>query len=355
MIFPNTLFSGYWREGHVQGIAVDKEKGYIYYSFTTMLLKMDIQGNTVASVTKLAGHLGCITFDPDRRRIYGSLELKHDVIGTDIIARTGWDPNQEDNFYLVSFDADAIDRMDMDAETDGIMQAVWLAEVCADYRETDPISNCLHRYGCSGCDGTAYGPVFGSSADSPGKIMLAYGIYSDVQRQDNDYQVILQYDPDVFDAYGQPLCQSKPHHSGPSHSQARYFLYTGNTTYGIQNLEYDSVSRTWLVAVYTGKKEWFNNFPMFFIDAGATAREQYLTGRGKERGQVLTLAPLGESGTQGIRGSWFPLGATGICSLGDGTLYFSCPQEDLEKRTYASQVERYRMNPYGGQLFERIW
>ena len=345
--YPATVFSGYWKEGHVQGIAVDTEKGYIYYSFTTMLLKTDLYGKTVGSVKKLAGHLGCITFDPDRRKVYGSLELKHDAIGAGIIARTGWDPNSDDNFYLARFDVDRIDRMDMDAEADGIMDTVWLGDVAADYKSVDPVSGCLHRYGCSGFDGTGYGPVFGRDADSPKKIMLAYGIYEDNDRPDNDHQVILQYDPGVFDTYGQPLCQENPHCSGPAGCERRYFLYTGNTRYGVQNLEYDAFSRTWLVAVYKGKKERFPNFPLFFIDVGVAAKEQPLTGRGNEKGMVLSLAQLGQMGGEGIRGSHFPLGATGICSLGDGKLYFSRPLQNAQDKTFASQVELYEMTPDG--------
>ena len=64
MTLPNAMFSGYWQEGHVQGIAVDTERGHVYYSFTTLLLKTDLQGVPIGSVRKLAGHLGCITFDP---------------------------------------------------------------------------------------------------------------------------------------------------------------------------------------------------------------------------------------------------------------------------------------------------
>ena len=184
--------------------------------------------------------------------------------------------------------------------------------------------------------------------------MLAYGIYSDLQRQDNDYQVILQYAPEIFDLYGRPLRQTAPHYSGPERSEARYFLYTGNTTYGIQNLEYDPFSCTWMVAVYKGQKECFTNFPLFFIDGKISGEEQRLTGRGAERGRVLSLAQLGEAGAQGIRGSRFPLGATGICSLGDGRVYFSRPLENPQMRTFASQTELYRINPDSSELFERI-
>lgn len=343
MQLPNSIFSGHWKEGHVQGIAVDLEKGHIYFSFTTILLKTDLQGTPLGSVRNLAGHLGCITFDPQRRRVYGSLELKHDAIGKGIIQRTGWDPSGEDNFYLVSFDIDRIDRMGMDAEADGIMLAVWLKDTVEDYKATDPVSAKAHRYGCSGFDGTGLGPVFGADPDSPKKIMVAYGIYSQTGRTDNDHQVISQYDPSIFELYGRPLNQSAPHHSGPASFEERYFLFTGNTRWGVQNLEYDPHSHCWLTAVYKGEKEDYTNFPMFFIDGAVAPAEAPLAGRGGETGKVLTLKKLGTEGAHGIWGSHFPLGSTGIFAVGDGTYYFSEPQKDLEEKTFASHVLLHRM------------
>ena len=348
-MIPNEMFSGNWKEGHVQGIAIDPEGGHIYYSFTTILLKTDFAGNPVGSVRNLAGHLGCITFDPDRRRVCGSLELKHDSIGQGIINRTGWDPSSEDNFYLVAFDVDKIDRMEMDAETDGVMRAVWLGDVVDDYTKEDAFSGKLHRYGCSGIDGTAYGPVFGAPADSPKKLMVAYGIYSDLERADNDHQVILQYDPSVVDEYGLPLTQAEPHHSGPP-AEARYFLYTGNTNWGVQNLEYDPASRLWLVAVYRGKKERFPNHPMYFIDGSAAPRMDKLIGRGDEVGAQLTLGdPVGTG--EEIPGSAFPLGSTGVWAAGDGTFFFSTPGRNKEEKTFNSTVNRYCMNTDCAECF----
>ncbi|MBR6709656.1 MAG: hypothetical protein IKL84_08275 [Clostridia bacterium] len=346
---PNKMFSGDWREGHVQGIAIDPEGGHIYYSFTTILLKTDFDGNPVGSVRNLAGHLGCITFDPDRRRVCGSLELKHDSIGRSIINRTGWDPSSEDNFYLVSFDVDKIDRMEMDAETDGVMRAVWLGEVVDDYLAQDEASGQPHRYGCSGIDGTAYGPVFGEPADSPKKLMVAYGIYSNLERTDNDHQVILQYDPSVIDTYGLPLTQAAPHHSGPA-AEARYFLYTGNTNYGVQNLEYDPASHLWLVAVYRGKKDCFPNYPLYFIDGSKAPKEGELTGRGGERGLLLTLGDPAGMGAE-IPGSEFPLGSTGVWSAGNGDVYFSAAGRNQEEKTYNSTVCRYRLDTGCAECF----
>ena len=81
---PKKIFSGNRDRFHVQGIAVDLKRGYIYFSFTTELLKMDLQGNLIGSVTGLTGHLGCLSLHPEDGRLYGSLEYKNDVIGKGI-------------------------------------------------------------------------------------------------------------------------------------------------------------------------------------------------------------------------------------------------------------------------------
>ena len=350
---PCRIFSGYHQEGHVQGIVVDALRGYVYYSFTTILLKTDLLGNAIGSVCNLAGHLGCLTFDSDDNRVYGSLELKHDGIGMGIIRRTGWDPSSEDSFYLVSFDVDKIDRMNMDAEKDGVMRAVYLRDVVKDYLAIDEASGKKHRYGCSGIDGTALGPVFGADKHSEKKIMIAYGIYSETDREDNDYQVILQYDKSVIAEYAKPLNQEAPHHSGPDTFEKRYFFYTGNTNYGIQNLEYDPYSENWFVSVYCGKKETFTNFRMFVIDGTKSPTLQVLCGRGEETGEVLSNAGLGECGLDGeVYGSHFLYGATGFASLGDGTFYISHPDSNKETRTFASTAVKYRYAPKTAELFE---
>lgn len=358
--FPRLIHSGYWPEGHVQGIAVDEAGGYVYFSFTTILLKTDLAGNPVGSVCNIVGHLGCITFDPDRRRVYGSLELKHDAVGQGIMNRTGRDLAAEDAFYCVSFDCDRIDRMNMDAEvTDGeghsVMTALWLPDVVRDYADTDEVSGAAHRYGCSGIDGTAYGPVFGAAADSPKKIFIAYGVYGDTSRTDNDHQVIVQIDPSHVETYGKPLTQAAPHHSGIP-CEARYFFYTGNTTYGVQNLEYDAHTRTYLAAVYVGKKESFENHPLFFIDATVAPRLGALTGRGGETGLLLTPAHPTARLEDPLGGCGFPLGQTGVYAFGDGTYAYSQHLTRVEEggRTYASDVCLYRLDEESDLTFSLV-
>lgn len=340
--------------GHVQGIAIDEQAGHAYFCFTTVLVKTDLSGRVLGTVGHLAGHMGCITIDPARRRLYGSLELKHDAIGKGIIQRNGqWDPSEEDSFYLVSFDIDKIDRMDMNAETDGVMKAVYLRDVVKDYTERDERCDLDHRYGCSGIDGIGLGPVFGADPDSAQKLMIAYGVYGQPEACGNDYQVILQFDPSVVDRYGTLLCQQSPHHEGPDACEARYFLYTGNTTYGIQNLEYDPFTRRWLVAVYVGKKPQFPNYPMYFIDATRSPRMEPLIDRAGECGAVLTLAD-GTEQSGALSGSSFSLGQTGVWARGDGRYWFSVPLHDRERGVYNSELVAYRYDPAAKDGFAQL-
>ncbi|MGI6166731.1 MAG: hypothetical protein ACOYIA_01165 [Eubacteriales bacterium] len=322
MNLPREIDGGAWKNGHVQGIAVDTERKYIYFSYTTVLVKADLCGRVVGTVTGLYGHLGCLAFNDADRRVYGSLELKHDSIGKGVMKKTGVTIAEEDSFYVAIFDVDKIDRVGMDAERDGIMTAVYLGEVVRDYSSADP-NGLPHRYGCSGIDGISFGPVFGAAKDSPKMLMVAYGIYGEPNRAGNDHQVVLQYDWRTFEKHEQPLTQSNPHHSGPE-ADKKYFLFTGNTSWGIQNLEYDAYTGDWYAAVYVGKKSEFPNYPMFIIDGSVPPREGELKGRDGERGLLLSLKPEGVFHEKsGIWGTTYPYGQTGMCSLGDGYFYMS--------------------------------
>ena len=48
--FPKKIDTGLWDAGHIQGIAVDEEKGYIYYSYTTIFVKAKLDGTVVGYV-----------------------------------------------------------------------------------------------------------------------------------------------------------------------------------------------------------------------------------------------------------------------------------------------------------------
>ena len=349
---PVKIFSNYFKGGHVQGIALDKEEGYIYYSFTTQLVKTDLHGNFIGSVKNILGHLGCITFDPDRRKVYGSLELKHDSIGKGIMKVTGKEIAEEDAFYLVSFDADAIVREEMDAETEGVMTAVWLPEPLKYYKAVDPVSSKEHQYGVSGIDGVGYGPKF-SLEDGKNTILIAAGIYGDVDRTDNDCQMFFSYSPDIFDKYAKPLTQLNPHHSGIEADNI-YFLYTGNTTWGVQNLEYDPFTKSWIVAVYKGNKSNYANYSTFFIDGTVAPVQRNIPGREGEKGNMLTLKKIGETVDGVIYGAHFPYGSTGVASIGDGRYYFSEDTVDRSNSTYATTVVMHKIDETSPLVFKEI-
>jgi hypothetical protein len=102
--YPARLNGGWWNTSHVQGITVDSVGGYVYYSFTTLLVKSDMRGNIVATVGGFTGHLGDLDFNEQDRRLYASLEYK-----------------QAEAFYIAIFDADAITDFDMDAQASGLV------------------------------------------------------------------------------------------------------------------------------------------------------------------------------------------------------------------------------------------
>ena len=321
--FPTTIYSGAYPTGHCQGIAVDQKKRVIYYSFTTQLVKTDFDGNFLGSVGGLLGHLGCIQFRESDGLIYGSLEYKNDAIGRGILQRNNADAI-ENAFYIAVFDGEKITRADMDAEKDGIMTAAFLSRVTDDYLGVDK-NGCDHILGCSGIDGTAIGPMPGAN-DGREWLFVCYGIYSDLNRTDNDHQVILRYNPDDIRAAARPISQSSMHKSGADMAYEAYFAFTGNTNWGVQNLDYDPVRNVYMMCVYCGRKPQYPNYPMYLIDASKAPVLQPLRGRDSEEGLCFTLAEgcIRDENT-GIPGTTYPYGNTGIASLGadcDGTAYY---------------------------------
>lgn len=323
-VLPDSIFSGYQGKHHVQGIAVDVDKGYVYFSFTTRLIKTDLKGNLIGSVEGLTGHLGCLSLNPIDGRVYGSIEYKDDVIGVGIAGDAA--KTRRSAFYIAVFDGDRITRPGMKPDDDGVMTTVYLGDVVKDYYAM--VKNCgkevEHRYGCSGIDGVAFGPRPGSKDGKP-VLYVAYGIYGDTTRTDNDYQVLLTYDTSGWSRYERTLEQDNPHRCGPSKPLCRYFVYTGNTTWGIQNLNYNPEINALMAAVYRGGKRDFPNFPLFAVDLDKPAVKQRLCGfDNREKGYVLPLKPIGiHDGATDTYGWYFKDGATGLCSLGDGLFYIS--------------------------------
>lgn len=324
---PRTIYSKEWKAGHIQGIAVDTKKGYIYYSFTTMLIKADLQGNIIGTVTGLLGHLGCIEFNEEDGRIYGSLEYKNDSIGRGILKQENTTKHWTTAFYVAIIDVDKITRENMSAEKDGIMTSVYLPTVLEDF-EAKVVTNgktLEHRYGCSGFDGITFGPKFGKS-DGKRYLTIAYGIYGDSSRTDNDYQVLLQYDTKNWKKYEHPLSQESMHTSGPAKPAGRYFVYTGNRNWGVQNMEYDATRNFWFLGTYETKKSDFAGFTLHIVDGNIAPKKQTLKGVEYSKKQnVLTLCGRGmtDPNHTDVRGWHFDKASTGMHALGDNYFYIS--------------------------------
>jgi hypothetical protein len=321
---PRKIESGPFKAGHIQGIAVDTEQKYMYYSYTTMLIKTDMQGNIVGSVTGLLGHLGDLDFNDADGRLYGSLEYKNDAIGQGILRMEKSERKLQTAFYIAIFDVDKITREGMDAEKDGIMTTVFLPTVLEDYlaEVLTAEGKQNHRLGCSGIDGVTFGPKFGKKGGKQ-YLTVGYGVYGDTDRSDNDYQVLLQYDVSKWAKYEKPLSQEEMHLQGPAKPAGQYFVKTGNTTYGVQNFDYDASSHSWMMAVYKGNKKHYPNYTFFAADGAARPVKQALEGVPYiKKAKVVALKAAGKQ--QGdIRGWDWGVGSTGMCSLGDGYFYLS--------------------------------
>jgi hypothetical protein len=199
---PTSIYAGSWESGHLQGMAIDDNRQNMYFSFTSMLVKTDMSGKVIGTVTGITGHLGDLDFY--QGKVYGSLEFK-----------------EKDSFYIAVFDVAKISAMNIPYNEGEVMKTVYLPEVVKDYKDNVAASGVSgeqekikHRYGCSGIDGVTFGTIPGSHSHDL-KLMVAYGIYGENERKDNDYQIILQYDRKDFTAeFQQVLDKSHMSKSG---------------------------------------------------------------------------------------------------------------------------------------------
>lgn len=339
---PLSQNGGTWDAGHVQGVAVDLERGHIYYSFTNLLAKYDLEGRLIGTMVGWTGHLGDLAFNPADGKVYGSLEYKADQA-----------------FYIAVIDVARLDRVGVETSRSDLFKTVHLAEVGRDYAadmdgdgrfDGDTADTRDHRYGASGIDGVAFGPRFGRR-DGSMLLTVAYGVYGDVTRADNDHQVLLQYDIAAWDRYARPLSEAAPHREGPAAVDGKYFVRIGNTTYGVQNLAYDAEAGRWFMGVYQGRKPEFPNYLLFAVDAEARpARGDLIgvaaaSGEGWEQGMLLPLAPDGlEDPATGLRG-WRWKADVGFQPLGRGLFYVAANSGGKGAQTADIALMRWTGDP----------
>lgn len=342
---PNSVYSGGQGKFHVQGVVVDQANGFVYFSFTDKLVKTDLSGKVIGSVTGFTGHLGDLVFDEETGKIYGSLEFKDDAIGKGIRKTLGMENQAAVGFYIAIFDGSRIVRPDMDAEKEDLLRTIYLKEVVDDYLAKVKIGDreVEHRFACSGVDGITLAPAIGKPKNSKKFLYIAYGVYGDTTRNDNDYQVILKYNIAGWDKLGQNLYQENLHQSGPKKPLEKYFVKTGNTTYGVQNLAWDRHTGNFYAAVYRGKKSQYPNYGLFVIDGQKKPVKTSVFSDNKNiKVKTLSLAEAGmyDAGS-GIRGWHFNWGTTGLCPLGDGLFYIS-HNGKTEDGQQMSTIHKYR-------------
>ncbi|MDJ0337160.1 hypothetical protein [Cryobacterium sp. PH31-O1] len=346
--YPTTIESGSWDAGHIQGIAIDEKNGYVYHSFTNTLVKTDLQGNVIGTVEGFTGHLGDLDFNTRDGRVYGSLEYK-----------------AVEAFYIAIFDVNKINAVGMDAEDSGIVTAVYLEEVVEDFTadmdgngvfDGDTANTADHRYGSSGIDGVSFGPEFGKKRGKQ-HLMVAYGVYRNDARADNDHQVLLQYDVSRWGKYERQLTQADPHTSGPADEDAKYFVHTGNTAFGVQNLAYDEQSNLWYMGVYRGGKPEYPNRTLYVLDGTVAPQEQIIEGQpNDETGLVVPLLQQGlKHEATGIYG-WEFKSDVGIEPIGDGYFYVARDYRDSSSghAQQAATLELHRWTGEGASGFERV-
>jgi hypothetical protein len=152
---------------HIQGIALDKKENCLYCSFTSAFYKSDLKGNIIGSVTGINGHLGAMTYDEKAKTVYASLEIKDDEIGRGVSDALGAERHEKaaSRFYVAEIDVRKIDRLEVPFEEAMTLHPI--EEVGKDYLDTVEVDGVRleHRYGCSGMDGVAIAPGFGSDSN----------------------------------------------------------------------------------------------------------------------------------------------------------------------------------------------
>ena len=305
---PDSLYVGV-RDGHVQGIALDRGKGYMYFSFTSSFIKTDLSGRIVGTINLGVGN------------------LTHD----------------QAVFYVAIIDVDRINRLGMDPETDGVMTTVCIREAVKDYAGS--------TYGCTGIDGITFAPLVGSGSKKP-YLYVAYGIRGDNSRPDNDNQVILCYDIRNWKRrYETPVVFGTVPDNGPAKPLHKYFIHTGNTTWGVQNMAYDAATGRIYLAVYKGKKPRYPNYPLFSFDVAQKPVKACPPGL-DEKQETLQLSADGLlDEASGVRGWDFKWGSTGLCPLGDGFWYISENHKDKASGIQSCTARLYRWTGEGAKPF----
>lgn len=328
---PDSVYVGEQKSGHVQGIAYDKKRNCIYMSFTTRFLKVDMKGNIVASIERVPGHLGAMTLSPVDGKVYASLECIDDEIGQSVAKRLGLQAvsHEKATLYIAVIDVEKLTRIGMDSAENNVLQTFCAKGATEDYK--------TGWHGSIGIDGVAFVPCKGKEGDvkSQWQLCIAYGIKEDLEREDNDCQILITYNIEDFEKHLTAVDYNNLHQNGPEHPAAQYFIYTGNTKYGVQNLAYDAFTGKLFMFVYKGHKPKYPNCNFFTVD---WTPENFAT---TYEDAVRNAQPLG---------GWnFKWGATGVHPFGDGWWYISENRKNKANKTQSCTARLYHWEPFSAK------
>ena len=279
---------------HVQGMTFDPRSQCLYLSTTTAIVKMTLDGTVLGSVVGFKGHVGQVVMDTVTGKLYASLEALDDELCNGMARYMGYDlfTSKTAALYVVEMDADKITRQNIPEQE--IVTKHPITEALADYKAEVTMEGKQYRkrFGCCGIDALAVGPAIGMPSGSERYLYVAYGIALDTLRTDNDYNILLCYRLDDF---------TQPVH--------KYFIHTGNTAYGVQDMVWDAFRQRLYLMVYPGKKSSYPNYSQFAIDVTQPSFYAPLQG-----------APYATEPVEQLKvssASFFQGGSQGICMYDD--------------------------------------
>jgi hypothetical protein len=205
---------------HLQGFSSDSGK-YMYWSFTDSLVKTDMKGTALAEVPIDSGHLGDIDFYDGV--IYASF------LGQ---ALPGHDWDDWTSFCVYMFAAEDLKLIN-----------ILKLEECEKYFSVKGSKD--DKRGFCGIDGITVGR---DVATGERKLQIACGMLSD---KSYTKQVILQYSLDGNFKYKY---------------EKEYHIETGNTVFGIQNLDYDEETGRYWFTTYDAEKEYQAYNTLYCVD-----------------------------------------------------------------------------------------
>ena len=306
---PYEVSTSGWATGHVQGIAIDDKREYMYYSFTTVLVKVNMSNGVVEGTVALPNELHLGDMDFYNGKLYGSISGGATYV---------------DLQYIAVFDVDTITKVNTPYST--VMKAIYIEEAVTDISE--------NKYGRTGIDGFTFGTMPGDTSGNMYMYVATGGSTVEPDRTDKNYQILYAYEADALDTYMEPLDMNNLHKNGPELYQ-KLFIYTGQHYSGPQSLTYDHDTGDIWMGMYAETVDGFPPYRLLAIDGEVAPVYQDLDlgdnpgveyDESETDGYVLALKEVGvEDDATGIWGyTTVPHDvATGFVSLGNNYFYVS--------------------------------